>query len=236
MEKDINKILLDELKSKPFVNVKLLGDSITHGVGGTGFEQNGEPIIEGFARNPDGFCWAKLFKDYLEKNYNCAVTNNACTGTDLDFVINNFNVLVDEKDDVVICTIGTNNRHIYMWAGEKLSPEELGKQVYKKILKLNDMLKATGKKYVLIANIPASVESEMDGEDFWRILHMCDINEIYKVAQSKEKFPFISMYDLFSEYLQKNGIELKSLLFDKTHPNDEGYRVMFEILKTQFNV
>ena len=54
-----SKIILSDKK----INIKLLGDSITHGVGGTGFVQNGEPIVAGFARNPDGYCWAKQFKE-----------------------------------------------------------------------------------------------------------------------------------------------------------------------------
>ena len=49
--------------------IKLLGDSITHGVGGTGFMQNGEGIAAGFKRNPDGYCWAGLMSDYLGEKY-----------------------------------------------------------------------------------------------------------------------------------------------------------------------
>lgn len=235
MENNIS-ILLEGLKSNTIKNIKLLGDSITHGVGGTGFEQNGEPIVEGFRRNPNGFCWAKLFKDYLKEKYNCSVTNNACTGTDLDFVINNFNVLVNDKDDFIICTIGTNNRHVYKWAEEKKTPEELGKRVYQKILKLNELLKNTGKGYILIANIPASAENEMDGEDFWRVLHMCDINAIYKKAQQKAGFKFISMFDLFTNYIEKNQIGLNTLLCDGLHPNNDGFKVMFNLLTKALNV
>ena len=144
-------LLAESLRYNKFTNVKLLGDSITHGVGGTGFEQNGEHIVGEFYRNPNGYCWAKLFKDYLEEKYNCLVTNNACTGTDLDFILDNFNTLVDVKDDFIICTIGTNNRHIHMWAGEKKSPEELGKEVYNKILMLNEKLRNSGNKNIFFA-------------------------------------------------------------------------------------
>ena len=235
MENNIVK-LLQGLKSNTIKNIKLLGDSITHGVGGTGFEQDGELIVEGFKRNPNGFCWAKLFTDYVKEKYNSSVANNGCTGTDLDFVINNFNTLVDEKDDFIICTIGTNNRHVYMCEGEKLSPEELGKQVYQMILKLNELLKNSGKGYIFIANIPAAPENEIDGENYWRILHMCDISAIYKKAQQKAGFTFISMYDKFSDYLKQNGIELDSVLCDGIHPNDEGYKIMFNLLTKELNI
>ena len=112
------KIINNILKSKENVKIKLLGDSITHGVGGTGFEQDGQRITDGFARNPNGYCWAKLFKEYMEKKYNCTVINNACTGTNIQFIIERFDELVKD-DDLVICTIGTNNRHRYAKDGSK---------------------------------------------------------------------------------------------------------------------
>lgn len=77
--------ILENIKGKTF-QIKLLGDSITHGVGGSGFCQDGERIIEGYARNTKGFCWAKLFKEYLEERYNCQVVNSACSGTNIEFM------------------------------------------------------------------------------------------------------------------------------------------------------
>ena len=210
--------------------IKLLGDSITHGVGGTGFKQNGVRIVEGFARNPDGYCWSNRFKKYLEDNFNCSVVINACTGTKIEFVIANFNTLVEEDDDLIICMIGTNNRHIYHKNGYKLSREELGTEFYNNVFRLNELLSAAGKEYILLANIPASQENESDGADFWRILHMEDINAIYKKAQEKLSFPFISLYDRFSSYLNDNGLSIDDLLCDGLHPNDKGHDVIFSLL------
>lgn len=229
--------LLNECKNseKPF-RIKLLGDSITHGVGGSGFCQNGKPIVSNFSRNPDGFCWAKLFKEYIEEKYNCVVENNACTGTNIEFVIRNIDILVDADDDFIICTIGTNNRHQYKNTGKKREREDIGTEFYGNVLKLNEMLSERDKKFVLIANIPASSQNEQDASDYWRVLHMDDINAIYKHAQNKAKFNFISMYELFTEYLMENGEALNSLLKDGLHPNDEGYRVMFGIIKNALGV
>ena len=64
------------LSVKKSARIKLLGDSITHGMGGTGFEQNGEVFIEGFARNPNGYCWANNFKKYIEENKNYIYYNS----------------------------------------------------------------------------------------------------------------------------------------------------------------
>ena len=212
------------------INVKLLGDSITHGVGGTGFAQSGEPIVAGYKRNPDGFCWAKLMKEYLETNRGCHLTNNACTGTNVEFIIKHFDTLVSDEDDLVICTIGTNNRHQYKNTGERRTVEDMGETFYNNVLKLHGMFREKGKKVIFVANIPASPKNEEGGDDFWRILHMDDINAIYKHAALKAGFPLISMYELFSEYLAENNVDINSLLDDGLHPNDEGYRVMFSLL------
>lgn len=229
--------LLNEYENseRPF-RIKLLGDSITHGVGGSGFCQNGEPIVGDFKRNPDGFCWAKLFKEHMEEKYNCVVVNNGCTSTNTEFVISNFDSLVNAEDDFIICTIGTNNRHQYNNVGNRREREDLGKEFYGNVLKLNDLLSKSGKKYVLIANIPASPQNEEDGSYYWRILHMDDINAIYKHAQKQLGFDFISMYDLFSDYMKENNVEIDSLLKDGLHPNDEGYKVMYSLIKNAFGV
>ena len=229
-------MLKESLETGKHLQIKLLGDSITHGVGGSGFEQNGELIVAGWARNPQGFCWAKLLKEYMQEKYSCSVINNACTGTNIEFMLRNFDTLVDENDDFIICTIGTNNRHQFFHEGEKKSREQIGTEFYENVLKLNGEFEKRGKKVIFMANIPASVANEQDGADFWRILHMDDITTIYKRAQEKAGFALISLYDFFGEYCSQNGVALDSLLRDGLHPNDEGYRVMFEILKKVFEI
>ena len=97
MNEQVAKTFTDVLFRGKKFRVKLLGDSITHGLGGTGFEQNGEPIAEGFCRNPNGYCWAKQFKEYLEAHFPCEVINNACTGTDIQFILRNFACDNDKK-------------------------------------------------------------------------------------------------------------------------------------------
>ena len=220
------------INSNKHFRIKLLGDSITHGVGGTGFQQNGEHIVTQFSRNPDGYCWSNNFKKYMEANYDCEIVINACTGTKIEFVIEHFDTLVDKEDDLIICTIGTNNRHRYFkeCPDGKPTREEIGKDFYQKILTLHDMLKKTGKPFIFVANIPAGERNERDGVDFWRILHMDDINAMYKHAAKALDFPFISMYELFSAYYTENNIPLNDLLVDCLHPNDRGYDIMYNLM------
>lgn len=236
MNEQVAKTFTDVLFRGKKFRVKLLGDSITHGLGGTGFEQNGEPIAEGFHRNPNGYCWAKQFKEYLEAHFPCEVINNACTGTDIQFILRNFDTLVSPDDDFILCAIGTNNRHQRFETGERRTPEEHGKILYDNIGILHQKIKDLGIPVVFVANTPAAASSEQDGPDFWRILHMPDIVEIYKRAAAAFNFPLISMYDLFLEYCESNGIEFETLLKDGLHPTDAGYDVIFQLYLKEFGI
>ncbi len=223
------------------VRIKLLGDSITHGVGGTGFAQDGEPITQGFARNPEGFCWAKLLKDYLESRFDCRVVNNGCTGTTIDFVLERFDRLVEPEDDIILCTIGTNNRHQYFNQGPKRDKTAHMEDFYRKILALHDKFLRAGKQVVFMANIPASAGNEADcppekEDGYWRIMHMNDICDLYTRASFERGFPLIRMYTLFMDYCLREKIPLDALLADGLHPNDEGYRVMFRLLLRQLGI
>ena len=236
MNIEVSKIFSKVILSDKKVRIKLLGDSITHGVSGTGFAQNGETIITWgtttYKRNPDGVCWANMFRDYMAENYDCTVVNNACTGRDIEFIISNFDTLVDEEDDLIICAIGTNNRQQYHTenGGVRYTDEEFYADFYAKILQLYNMFKAANKTVIFIANIPASEANEQDGSNYWRVLHMDDIRDAYVEASDECGFPMIDLYDMFNAYCEENSIALDTLLADGLHPNDAGYRIMFELI------
>ena len=225
----VSEIVKQKLSLGRHVQIKLIGDSITHGVGGTGYQTDGEEIILGVCRNPNGYCWAKRFKENLESRYDCSVVNNAMSGSTIDYINDHFDGLVCDEDDLIICTVGTNNRHQYHADGPKRSYEQQRDRVYGFILELCDKLNATGKDYILFSNVPASASDEKDGAAFWRILHMDDIDALYKQAQKEKGFHYVSMYDLYLEYCRNNAVSLDDLLIDGLHPNDAGYDVMYEL-------
>ena len=236
MNREAAKIFSKVILSDRTIHIKLLGDSITHGVGGTGFEQNGEPIVPGWSRNPDGYCWAKQFKEYMEAQFNCTVTNNACTGTTIQFVLEHFDELVDEEDDIILCTIGTNNRHQYFHDHPRHTRLEHMELFYQNILALYEKMKRAGKDFIFMANIPASAENEKDGEDYYRLFHMNDVHDLYVKASLACDFPLISLYTLFLEYCEQRDIALDSLLDDGLHPNDKGYDVIFTLLLDEIGI
>ncbi len=223
-------ILKNELNSKKPLRIKLLGDSITHGFGGTDYSPNEEHIADRFHRNNKGHCWANSFRDYMKEKYDCTVINNGCSGTKVEFIIKHFDTLVEDSDDFIICTIGTNNRRQLFTTGEKCTREAFGKRFYNNLIKVYNMCKEANKKVLFVANIPAAACNEQDKETFWRILYMNDINEIHKRASEKCGFPLISLYDLFTKYCSDNNVTVESLLCDEVHPNDAGYDVMFNLM------
>ena len=224
------------LQNKTNPKIKLLGDSITHGVGGTGWEQIGEVIVEGWAESPNGYCWANLLRDYMKEKYNATVVNKACTGTTVDFVMEHFSTLVDKDDDLIVCTIGTNNRHQYFADGEKTPRDAFLQAFYGKIVRMHKMFRECGIPTILVANIPAAAQNELDGPDYWRILHMDDINDSYKKLAQEYDATVFSMYDAFSDYCKAQNIAVDALLCDGLHPNDTGYRVMFDLLVEAFSL
>jgi lysophospholipase L1-like esterase len=98
------------------------------------------------------------------------------------------------------------------------------------------MFSETGIPTVFVANIPAAPKNEQDGADYWRILHMDDINDSYKRLARETDATVLSLYDLFSDYCKDNAVSIESLLCDGLHPNDAGYRVMFDLLVGAFGI
>ena len=193
-------------------------------------------ITGDFRQNPNGYCWANLFRDYMEKTYNCKVINHACTGTKIEFILQNFDTLVSKDDDIILCAIGTNNRHQCFTDGEKRTCEEQTQRVYDYILALAEKFREANIPVIFIANIPSSEENEKDGTYYWRILHMSNINDLYKKAAGVCQFPLVSLYDIFTDYCRNEQITIDSLLADGLHPNDNGHKIIFETLLQEFGL
>ena len=117
-----------------------------------------------------------------------------------------------------------------MKTGAKRDRNEMIDTFYSNILALDAKFRAAGVPVIFVANIPAAAENEKDGADYWRILHMKDIADLYKLASAERGFALISLYDAMNEYLRRTGKPLESLLGDGLHPNNDGYDVMLRLL------
>ena len=65
------QILKDLYNPFIFTKIKLIGDSITAGVGGTGYSPTGKTLHGGYKQVlPSGVCWGNMLKSTIEEQYN----------------------------------------------------------------------------------------------------------------------------------------------------------------------
>lgn len=231
----------------------LLGDSITQGMGSSDF-QHYDAVIDGKTynvrgngpNNPNatsdykigeylwtsggrrwyealnGNGWAHLFKNYMNEKFNIIVRNFGMSGInsgDLKYFINNF-MDTYYNFDCIVLMIGTNNR-------EQGNLESF-------YADMNDTIKTIknyGKDLIIMACIPASIENEKT----FRI-HMEDVHNALRNISCENKIPFISVYNLFIDYCSNKGIKIDTLLSDGLHPNNEGYKVMFQLISNAMGI
>jgi len=209
----ISKIVLSDRTMK----IKLLGDSITHGQGGTGFAQDGDLIITWsgtpFYRNPNGYCWANLFKTYLEDKFDCTVTNNGVVGLNSYYMLQYISELISADDDIVICMIGTNDREVLSLA-----------TAYAQYQKIYEYCYTRGIDIIFMASSPATVAKETTP------FHMEDINNLYNLLSEYTGYDYVSLFNKFNQYCRTKGVALSTLLGDGLHPNDSGYLLMYQMI------
>lgn len=211
--------------------IKLIGDSITHGVGGTGFvndAEHGDLIYSEGGRswyvNSTGHCWANSLKSYFEEKFDCTVLNYGTTGRASGNLVEHLADLITERDTIVICMIGTNDRinENDVVSGTKKSKAQL----LNNLRTIRDYVKGMGKDIIFMSEIPSSVADEENN----RVFHMEDVDHMVMKVCAENNMEYIPLYKLFIEYCESRNITIDSLLSDGLHPNDAGYDVMFYLI------
>ncbi len=230
------------IRSGEITKIKVIGDSITHGVGSTGFQAtygdgNVICIIDemsgsngcSFRVNTKGVCWANSFKKYIETKYPHVTVN--CWGTrgmsahswltrghtENNVFKNCLEQLITDEDELVICLIGTNDR------SQGANIEEFALNMTTVI----NYILGKGKKLLLMSSLPASLANENDGTQHF---HMEDVNNLLCNFANNYNLWFVSLYNEVNKYLRNTGTSLDSILGDGLHPNDAGYDLMYKLL------
>jgi lysophospholipase L1-like esterase len=224
----LSSILADLIFTTKTKKIKLIGDSITHGMCSSDFAPS--TAAEDFLFNAGSFpqyrnygvkCWGGMLKTYLESKFDCTVTNNGASGASAQQLVDNWDAIVSADDDVIICMIGTNDRQ------KTLST------IYQSIVDLYEKAQANNQRIIFMSAPPASVENEMIEDENGKhifIIHMEDIDNLYNYVNNTLNVGYISIYKAFLNYCRDTGISVDALLADGLHPNDEGYKLMFEIV------
>lgn len=219
----------DMFQSKREKTIKLLGDSITSGMGGSNFAKDGDVIVSTswatWNVNTKGYCWANLLKEQMELKYSCTVKNWGTDGVDSDFILDQINQgkLVEKSDDMVILMIGTNDRLNYSKNGSK-------EKLYENISNIVDKVQSMNKEIILMSSIPASKSNEESTKEP-KIFHMSDVDQVIQNVARDKGMEYISLYKGMIDYCSAKNIPVDDLLRDGVHPNDEGYLVMYDLIR-----
>lgn len=206
--------------SDTHLNIKLIGDSITQGAGGTGLDSAGTLIFGTHHVNVGGHCWANTLKAYFENHFNCTVNNYGCGGITSGVAVQNISSLIKATDDIVICMLGTNDRinTTDPISGSTQSTTTL----YNNLLTIYQYCRERGIDIIFMSSVPASQTNEQNNKTF----HMNDVDHTIMKLASDWNMEYISVYKLFSRYIVSQGFTLDDVLTDGLHPNDTGYDIM----------
>ena len=215
--------------------IKLLGDSITHGVGGTGFAQDGETIPDpntAFKVNTSGYCWANLFKQYIESKYASTVINFGTRGIRSYDILRRLeadNGYVTDADKLLVVMIGTNNK----WATTADTLEDLKNDIQW----LVDWCAENDKKVILVSAPMSSVASDTQYSDGSAVkFHNEDIDHVYGEVAHKNNMNYVPMYQRMVEYCDLKDIDIATIFDDGLHPNDKGYYIMYKLLMKELGL
>lgn len=193
--------------------IKLLGDSITAGVAGTGFDQLGNLIItvgaDSWYVNVGGYCWANELKAYVEEKFpNTIVKNYGTSGVSSSWLKYYLGSLVEAADDIVIIMIGTNDSY-------------LGTPLYQNLVDIVNTLQSQGKVVVLMSSVPFIQSGTLP-------YYMEDVDLYISKVADYFNMEYISLYRDVFRYCENKGVSISTLISpDAIHPNDAGYKVMF---------
>lgn len=213
----IHKAMSQFILSDKTLKIKLLGDSITEGYGGTGFVQSSKIGVE---TNTSGVCWANMLREYMTAKFGCTFVNLGSSGMNSQTMYNNIFVtpnLIDGSEDVVLLMIGTNDRKTNTKA-----------TFFSNLKAIIEKIQANGTKVVIMSSIPSSAKEEAITTNAY---HMDDVDDIIMKVATDLNIEYISLYKLFDKHLRYSGAKLTDYLnSDGLHPNDEGYKVMYKLI------
>lgn len=202
--------------------VKFIGDSITAGVGGTGYATTGEIIYGDKRVNGNGHCWANSLKAYLEDKFGLTAYNYGVSGINSRQLYDNITSIIHGDENLIICMIGTNDRQDTQDGVPQTIYDYMGN-----LAKIKAYCDSLGIPIVFMASIPASVTNETDAS---RHYHMEDVDMACCRFAGENNMEYISVYKLFIEYCKYTNTTIDSYLSDGLHPNDSGYDVMFYLI------
>jgi lysophospholipase L1-like esterase len=142
------------------------------------------------------------------------VKNWGWSGSTSSFLTTFKTNLIESDDDIVFIQFGTNDRPIYTSpAATKSYQREAVKYI-----------QGLGKKVVLMTAPPSVLDVENGVLNFGAE----DVDSAISDLATEFAIPYISNYKGYVDYMRETSTGITDLLADSLHPNDLGYKVMYQ--------
>nr|DAU11213.1 MAG TPA: hypothetical protein [Caudoviricetes sp.] len=231
----------------------LIGDSITQGMGSSGFQQY-DAVIDGKTYNVRGngpnnpnatsdykigeYLWTSGGRRWYE-----ALDGNGWAQLFKNYMNEKFKIIVrnfgmsgiNSEDLKYFITNFMDTQYnfdcIVLMIGTNNREKGNLESLYSDMNDTIKTIKNYGKDLIIMACIPASIENEKT----FRV-HMEDVHNVLRNVSCENNIPFISVYNLFINYCSNKGIKIETLLSDGLHPTNEGYKVMFQLISNAMGI
>jgi lysophospholipase L1-like esterase len=142
---------------------------------------------------------------------------------------------------LVIIQFGINDASVDVWKDPPATASRVSKKDYEANLReLVHKVRAQGGKVVLMTPNPMRWVPLMkkmygkppykpDDPDGFNII-LRDYAEIVRQIAKSEKVPLVDVYAAYEQYAKKPGQTMDSLLLDGVHPNDDGHKLVADML------
>lgn len=190
------------------VVISTLGSSVTAGAGASDNSHN----------------WSSLLTSYLQKNEgftSVTLNNNGFGGYTTEMIISDKKVdtVISQKPDIVLFETCLINDH-----GKKIPLDKTEQNIASIVKAIHSALPDA--KIILMSPNPRLEDFKMNN-GLLLADYVNKTNEYFK----KNGWDYIDIYNGFKD----RNADMKVLLSaDGTHPNDEGYKMWFEIVKNEF--
>lgn len=218
----------EKLASGKVTKIKLVGDSITAGVGVISYHTNNNPFViydnqgEIYKESPHTVqAWGNYFRNFIHLSFpGIKFENFGIGGKSTKWLNNNKAHLISNNEDVVFVMTGTNDR----WDTPSLDEY---KQHLKELLSyINDRSELM---YVFCP--PPALN---DGRFSYG---MKEINAAVKEICEEHNYYCLSHFDNLMDYSTKNNISLKKLLETSgSHPIQKGHDEMWRYIIKELNL
>jgi lysophospholipase L1-like esterase len=229
---NINSQLIKKLNENQITKIKLIGDSITAGVGDIGYYsgstreivfRNGSMVYE-TGTDWDVFpSWANLFRKFITNKYPTIDFFNAGVGgISTKEVVDTFLTdLVDENEDVVFVMLGTNDRSL-----TTLEEYEMN------ISYLLDYINQRSNLMIVMSATPSLSDFSDETYTDYAVGRQFGAREIDNVVTevcSKNNYIHISNYRGLLDYASKRNVKISELLEETgSHPKRRGHAVVWQ--------